>query len=125
MGQEDLQLLLVRKPDEKLDLLTFDPMPGGSGLLEQMLARWQELIASAKELLAGCPQGCETACYACLKTFRNQYYHDHLNRHRAMVLVEKLNHQPEAFRDIVPVFEEEKPGEGLPSNTPRPGSTGC
>ena len=37
MGLEDLQLILVRKPDEKLDLLIFDPMPGGSGLLEQML----------------------------------------------------------------------------------------
>ena len=118
MGLEDLQLLLVRKPDDKLDLLIFDPMPGGSGLLEQMLSRWQELIASAKELLAGCTQGCETACYACLKTFRNQFYHNLLNRHQAMELVEKLNHQPEAFRDIVPVFEEETPGGGSPSNTP-------
>jgi len=118
MGLEDLQLLLVRKPDEKLDLLIFDPMPGGSGLLEQMLSRWQELIASAKELLAGCTQGCETACHACLKTFRNQFYHNLLNRHQAMELVEKLDHQPEAFRDIVPVFEEETPGGGSPSNTP-------
>ena len=63
MGLEDLQLSWFHKPDEKLDLLIFDPMPGGSGLLEQMLSRWQELIASAKELLAGCTQGCETACY--------------------------------------------------------------
>ena len=77
MGQEDLQLLLVQKPDDKLDLLIYDPMPGGSGLLEQMLSRWQELIATARELLAGCVQGCETACYACLKTFRNQFYHPH------------------------------------------------
>ena len=118
MGLEDLQLLLVRKPDDKLDLLIFDPMPGGSGLLEQMLSRWQELISSAKELLAGCTQGCETTCYACLKTFRNQFYHNLLNRHQAMELVEKLNYQPEAFRDIVPVFEEETPGGGSPSNTP-------
>ena len=73
MGPDDLQLLIVQKPDDKLDLLIYDPMPGGSGLLEQMLARWQELIATAKELLAGCVQGCETACYSCLKTFRNQF----------------------------------------------------
>ena len=82
-GQEDLQLLLVQKPDDKLDLLIYDPMPGGSGLLEQMLSRWKELIATARELLAGCVQGCETACYACLKTFRNQFYHALLNRHDA------------------------------------------
>src|SRR5206468_12752639 len=80
MGQEDLQLLLVRKPDDKLDLLIYDPMPGGSGLLEQMLARWQELIATAKALLAGCVQSCEPACYACLKSFRNQFHHERLNR---------------------------------------------
>ncbi len=116
MGLEDLQLLLVRKPDEKLDLLIFDPMPGGSGLLEQMLSRWQELIASAKELLAGCTQGCETACYACLKTFRNQFYHNLLNRHQAIELVEKLNHQPEAFR-ASGVFDGDPPPGVSSSNT--------
>ncbi len=118
MGPDDLQLLLVRKPDDKLDLLVYDPMPGGSGLLEQMLERWQELIATAKELLVGCVQGCETACYACLKTFRNQFFHDRLNRHEALGLVGELDHRPEAYRNIVPVFEEERPGEGTPSNTP-------
>src|SRR5205823_11187271 len=76
MGQEDLQLLLVQKSDDKLDLLIYDPMPAGSGLLEQMLSRWQELIATAKELLAGCVPGCETACNACRKPFRNQPHHD-------------------------------------------------
>ena len=87
MGPDDLQLLLVRKPDDKLDLLIYDPMPGGSGLLEQMLDRWRELVATARELLAGCVQGCETACYACLKTFRNQFHHDRLNRHEALGLI--------------------------------------
>jgi hypothetical protein len=93
-------------------------MPGGSGLLEQMLVRWQELIATAKNLLAGCVQECETACYACLKTFRNQFYHSMLNRHDGLELMDKLDFLPEGYRDIVPVFEEEKPGEGTPSNPP-------
>ncbi len=118
MGPDDLQLLVVEKPDDTHDLLIYDPMPGGSGLLDQMLVRWQELIASAKDLLAGCVQECETACYACLKTFRNQFYHGMLNRHEALELMEQLDHTPEGYRDIVPVFEEEKPGEGSPSNPP-------
>jgi hypothetical protein len=118
MGPDDLQLLIVEKPDDKHDLLIYDPMPGGSGLLEQMLVRWQELIATAKNLLAGCVQECETACYACLKTFRNQFYHSMLNRHDGLELMDKLNFLPEGYRDIVPVFEEEKPGEGTPSNPP-------
>ena len=118
MGPDDLQLLIVEKPDDKHDLLIYDPMPGGSGLLEQMLVRWQELIATAKNLLAGCVQECETACYACLKTFRNQFYHPMLNRHDGLELMDKLNFLPEGYRDIVPVFEEEKPGDGTPSNPP-------
>ena len=31
MGHEDLQLLLVEHTDKKIDLLIYDPMPGGSG----------------------------------------------------------------------------------------------
>ena len=118
MGQEDVQLLLVKKSDETTDLLIYDPMPGGSGLLEQMLSRWKELVATAKELLAGCVMGCETACYSCLKTFRNQFYHAMLNRHDALKLMDELDHEPDAYREIVQVFEEEQPGDGTPSNPP-------
>jgi hypothetical protein len=117
MGPDDLQLLLVQQADDTKDLLIYDPMPGGSGLLEQMLSRWNELMSTANSLLAGCTQGCETACYACLKTFRNQFYHPLLNRHKALELIGKLNHAPEAYRDIVQVFEEEAPETGTPSNT--------
>jgi ATP-dependent helicase YprA (DUF1998 family) len=118
MGPDDLQLLTVQRPDEKFDLLLYDPMPGGSGLLEQILERWPELIASAKELLVGCPQGCETACYACLKTFRNQFHHERLNRHDALGYIEQLDHPPAAYREIAPVVEEAKAQDGSPSNTP-------
>ncbi len=118
MGPDDLQLLIVQKPDERHDLLIYDPMPGGSGLLEQMLARWPELIATAKELLASCPQACDTACYGCLKTFRNQFHHPLLSRFRALELLDHLNHAPQNYRDIVAVFEEERADEGSPSNTP-------
>lgn len=118
MGPDDLQLLVVRKSETKLDLVVYDPMPGGSGLLDQMLGRWKELVATAKDLLAGCVQGCETACYACLKTFRNQFHHSVLDRHQALDLTARLDHDPQPYREITPEFEEQKPGSGSPSNTP-------
>ena len=118
MGPDDLQLLTVQRPDEKFDLLLYDPMPGGSGLLEQILERWPDVIASAKDLLVGCPQGCETACYACLKTYRNQFHHERLNRHDALGYVAELDHAPGAYREIAPVLEEAKAQDGTPSNTP-------
>jgi hypothetical protein len=118
MGPDDLQLLLIQKPDDKLDLLVYDPMPGGSGLLEQMLSRWRELVGAARDVLAGCVQGCDTACYACLKTFRNQFHHARLNRLDASALMEKLDFDPQAYRDLTPVFEEQGQGAGTPSNPP-------
>src|SRR4051794_1818842 len=78
----------------------------------------EELIATAKELLGGCVQGCETACYACLKTFRNQFHHNLLNRHQALALMADMDHTPQMHRNITPVFEEERAGEGTPSNPP-------
>jgi hypothetical protein len=32
--------------------------------------------------------------------------------------MEKLDEQPQAYREIAPEFEEQKPGSGSPSNTP-------
>jgi hypothetical protein len=93
-------------------------MPGGSGLFDQMLGRWKELVTTAKDLLAGCVQSCDTACYACLKTFRNQFHHALLDRHQALNLMEKLEHDPQQYREIAPEFEEQKADGGSPSNPP-------
>lgn len=116
MGPEDLQILVVGKAEDKNDLLVYDPMPGGSGLLEQMLASWDELIHTACSLLDSCTGQCETACYSCLKTLRNQYYHPLLNRRDALGLLVNLSAQPQHYRDIPPVLEEESPTQGTPSN---------
>jgi hypothetical protein len=118
MWREDLQILVIRKPDDTHDLLIYDPMPGGSGLLEQMLGRWPELITLTQTLLKECPQACDSACYACLKAFRNQFHHPLLNRFRAIQLLDSLNNSPEQYRTIEAVFEESRTGAGTPSNTP-------
>jgi len=120
MGTGDLQSLVIQRPDETADLLLYDPMPGGSGLLDQMLERWEEVIRATKELLQECPQGCEDACYACLLSFRNQFNHSRLNRHQALELMVGLQHTPDAYRDIEPLFEETAAsGDGTsPTNNP-------
>jgi hypothetical protein len=87
METEDLQILALGRPGEdRLDVFLYDPMPGGSGLLEQLTSRWDEVVAAARELVSGCPAACERACIDCLHTFRNRFYHEHLDRHRALEL---------------------------------------
>ncbi len=84
MHMEDLQILVIGYVDrEEVDALLWDPMPGGSGLLDQLCERFEEIAAVAREVVEDCPSACDTSCVDCLQTFRNGYYHKYLDRKAA------------------------------------------
>jgi hypothetical protein len=84
MEVEDLQVLCIPHLDrDTVDAVLYDPMPGGSGLLEQMLERWSEVVPAAQSLLQ-CVSGCQTACIDCMMHFRNAHFHRYLDRHKAL-----------------------------------------
>ncbi len=84
MEVEDLQVLCIPHLDrDTVDAVLYDPMPGGSGLLEQMAERWVEIVAAAKDLL-DCVSECQTACLDCMLHFRNAHFHRHLDRRKAL-----------------------------------------
>lgn len=84
MEPEDLQLLALPAPGaEEIDIAIYDPMPGGSGLLNQMIDRWPDVIAAAAALTGDCQGACERSCIDCLQTFRNAFFHRYLDRHKA------------------------------------------
>ncbi len=88
MHMDDLQVLVVGHVDrDDVDGLLWDPMPGGSGLLDLLCEHFEEIVGGARELVTGCPSACEHSCVDCLQTFRNGYYHKHLDR---MVAQERL-----------------------------------
>lgn len=82
MEVDDLELAAVpiEGKDDVVDLLLVDPMPGGSGLLQQMIENWGSLVESAAEVARECPANCETSCSECLQSYRNQQYHGSLDR---------------------------------------------
>ena len=85
MHLEDLAVLVVGRVDRpQVDALLWDPMPGGSGLLDQLVERFGEVVAAAEAIAAGCASACGHSCIDCLQTFRNGYYHEHLDRHLAL-----------------------------------------
>lgn len=50
MEPDDLLLLMIPQVgEEKVDLILYDPMPGGSGLLKQMIEAWPVLIETAND----------------------------------------------------------------------------
>lgn len=88
MEVDDLQILAVGHPGcESVDMILYDPMAGGSGLLEHLLTRWAEVTGAVKEIAESCPGACAASCIDCLQMFRNAYYHKYLNRH---VVLERL-----------------------------------
>ncbi len=85
MHLDDLQILVVGQVDRpQVDALLWDPMPGGSGLLDQLVERFEEVVQAADAVVDGCASGCDHSCIDCLQTFRNGYYHKHLNRKTAL-----------------------------------------
>lgn len=75
--------MIPQAGDTKVDLIIYDPMPGGSGLLKQMIEAWPKLIDAAKRLVETCPGVCDSSCPDCLQRFRNAFYHRFLDRHVA------------------------------------------
>jgi ATP-dependent helicase YprA (DUF1998 family)/SOS-response transcriptional repressor LexA len=100
MEPEDLHTLTIPADGERADLYLYDPMPGGSGLLDQLLERWSEVIDVLKALLATCPGACEDSCYECLRTGRNTFYHRFLDRVDALDVVERYAEAPEYQFDL-------------------------
>jgi hypothetical protein len=116
MEIEDLQLLVLGRPGaEQVDVLIYDPMPGGSGLLDQMVERWQDVVSTARASLETCPSACRRACIDCLYTFRNAFYHDRLNRHLAIELLREWGDALHFTHDI-PAVLPTAAGDGMPVN---------
>ena len=88
MDLEDLQVLVLGRADsDEPDALLYDPMPGGSGLLDQICLRFGEIVDIARRLANGCAGRCATSCIDCFQTYRNAFYHIYLDRH---IMVERL-----------------------------------
>ncbi len=103
MHVDDLQILIIGHVDrDEVDALLWDPMPGGSGLLDQICARFEDVAGIAREILAGCPSACETSCIDCLQTFRNTYYHKHLDRTKALECLDAWGPHLTEGHDIPP-----------------------
>lgn len=116
MDMEDLQILLLPQEDESYHALLYDPMPGGSGLLQQIVEGWSEVLESAKEALDDCAGDCESSCYQCMRTYRNIFFHGMLDRFTASELVGQWQGEPKFQREVEPREELNTPDEGHPTN---------
>ncbi len=67
-------------------IVLYDDVPGGAGLvarLEQQNVFEEALQLSAARVSDDGAHGCDSSCYGCLRSYRNQFAHPHLARQRA------------------------------------------
>ena len=72
-------------------IVLYDAVPGGAGLVAQLedpsvLTR---VIDLARDRVGG-TCGCDSSCYGCLRSYRNQFAHPHLTRLRALETLEAV-----------------------------------
>jgi hypothetical protein len=72
------------------EIFLYDTLPGGAGFTAQLLDRSEELFQRALSLMKACPENCDASCYRCLRTFKNKFEHDLLDRHVGAELLEYL-----------------------------------
>lgn len=75
------------RPGESAVVL-YDNVPGGAGLVAQLENEqiFGDVLRAATERVQGnC--GCDSSCYGCLRSYRNQFAHAHLDRTRALAIL--------------------------------------
>jgi ATP-dependent helicase YprA (DUF1998 family)/phage repressor protein C with HTH and peptisase S24 domain len=113
MTIDDLQVLVLGHVDrDDVDAVLWDPMPGGSGLLDQLCDRFPAIVAAARTIVDGCPSACEASCIDCLQTFRNSFYHKHLDRKLALDKLTIWGERIALAHVIPPKHPSQAPTEG-------------
>lgn len=86
----DLQILMIGHVEhEDVDAVLWDPIPGGSGLLDQLCERFAEIVQAALEVVESCPAVYGSSCIDFLQTCRNAYCHRFLERTVAKERIEE------------------------------------
>jgi hypothetical protein len=80
----DLNITVAQHVGDRIPpIVLYDNVPGGAGLvaqLEQQNILYECLKIAHKRVSGGCGCGEQTSCYACLRSYRNQFMHDKLQR---------------------------------------------
>ena len=112
MHVDDLQILVIGHVDRaEVDALLWDPMPGGSGLLDQLCERFGEVVQAAREVVGACPGLCDSSCIDCLQSFRNAYYHRYLDRGAARERIDEWGREL-SFQHEIPRQQPDAPPAG-------------
>ncbi len=70
--------------------ILYDTVPGGAGHVENIKDHLRDAAESALKKMEACSCGEDTSCYNCLRNYRNQRFHDELQRGYAIKILQAM-----------------------------------
>ncbi|MFD3707121.1 DEAD/DEAH box helicase [Nocardia sp. NPDC058658] len=90
ISRDDIDGTLSWSVDGRRSIVLFDTVPAGAGASKQIAAQLDLVLRAAAERVTQCDCGVETSCYGCLRSFRNERFHDKLTREGALAVFDGL-----------------------------------
>jgi ATP-dependent helicase YprA (DUF1998 family) len=72
------------------EIYIYDTLPGGAGFAKRVGEIGLPVLDDALKLLERCPDDCDRSCYRCLRSYKNKFEHELLDRHLGASLLRFL-----------------------------------
>ena len=96
LGSNELQaeyrpaLTAAGRDGREAEIYIYDTLPGGAGFAERVGRLGLTVFEEALRILESCPEDCDRSCYRCLRSYKNKFEHDLLDRHLGAGLLRYL-----------------------------------
>ena len=95
----DLNVTITGSNTGESAIVLYDNVPGGAALVAQLEQEsvFKKMLHNARQRVQGnC--GCDSSCYGCLRSYRNQFAHPHLDRKKALAILDARVGRPPLAR---------------------------
>jgi hypothetical protein len=74
-------LTAAGRDGREAEIYLYDTLPGGAGFAKRVGDLGLAVFEDALQVLEHCPDNCDRSCYRCLRSYKNKFEHDLLDRH--------------------------------------------
>ena len=83
-------LTAAGRQGREAELYVYDTLPGGAGFARRVQRLGLSVFHDALRILENCPDMCDRSCYRCLRSYKNKFEHDLLDRYLGASLLRFL-----------------------------------
>lgn len=74
-------LTAAGRDGREAEIYLYDTLSGGAGFAQRVGSLGLTVFENALRILEDCPDNCDRSCYRCLRSYKNKFEHDLLDRH--------------------------------------------